>query len=159
MLNLLSLQRKNSCCLAVDDGVGGVSTGQILTDVTPEDPEAADSLYCSPIDGDGGVPFSLSLPVVHNQLLSITDDDMEVVVLAPRCQGSDLLSVGHLVVDQADDGRVVSEHYDVLELCETMQSFVTRDYRRGRSTQPWGAPVLRVRVEDVVETHFLGQGQ
>ncbi len=32
-------------------------------------------------------------------------------ILAPRCKGSDLLSVGHLIVasDQADDGRVLSK--------------------------------------------------
>ncbi len=37
---------------------------------------------------------------------------MEVVVLAPRCQGSDLLSVGCVIVasGQAHDGRVVSKH-------------------------------------------------
>ncbi len=36
---------------------------------------------------------------------------MEVVVLAPRCQGSDLLSVGCFIVasDDDDDGLVVSK--------------------------------------------------
>lgn len=36
---------------------------------------------------------------------------MEVGVLAPRCQGSGLLSVGRLMAagDQADGGRVVSQ--------------------------------------------------
>ena len=39
---------------------------------------------------------------------------MEVVILAPRYQGSDLLSVRRLVAvgDQADDGRVVSKLHD-----------------------------------------------
>ncbi len=72
--------------------------------MNPKEPEAADSLYHSPLDGGGRV----LLPVVHNQL--IADVEMEVVVLAPRCQGSDLLSVGRLIVggDQADGGLVVS---------------------------------------------------
>ncbi len=68
-----------------------MSAGQVLADVNPEDPEAADSLHRSPIDGEGGMS-SLSLPVVHNQLLCFADVGMEVVVLATRCQGSDLLS-------------------------------------------------------------------
>ncbi len=74
-----------------------VSPGQILTDVNPEKPEAADSLHRNPIT------VSLPLPVVHNQLLCFADVEMEVVVLATRCQGSDLLSVGHLIIasDQA----------------------------------------------------------
>ena len=54
---------------------------------------------------------SLSLPLVHNQLINFVEVELEVVVLAPRCQGSHLLSVRRLVavVDQADDGRVVSK--------------------------------------------------
>ncbi|KAI3369837.1 hypothetical protein L3Q82_024418 [Scortum barcoo] len=38
----------------------------------------------------------------------------------------------------------------VLELWVATQSCVNREYSRGLSTQPWGAPVFRVRVEDVV---------
>ncbi len=88
-----------------------VSPSQVLADVNPEEPEAADSLHHSPIDGEGGMFFSLSLPVVHDQLLCFADIEMEVVVLAPRCQGSDLLSVGCLIIagDKADDGHVVSK--------------------------------------------------
>ncbi len=32
-----------------------VSPGQVLADVNPEEPEAADSLHRSPIDGEGGL--------------------------------------------------------------------------------------------------------
>ncbi len=73
--------------------------------------EYVKNLHRSPADGEGGLFFSLSLPVVHNQLLCFANIEMEVVVPAPRCQGSDLLSVGHLIIagDQADDGRVVSK--------------------------------------------------
>ena len=38
----------------------------------------------------------------------------------------------------------------VLELWVTKQSCVNREYRRGLSMQPWGAPVLRVRVDGAV---------
>ncbi len=40
------------------DGVCVVSSGQILADVNPEEPQAADSLNCSSIDGED-VSFSL----------------------------------------------------------------------------------------------------
>ena len=74
-----------------------MSPCQVLSDVDPEEPEAADSLHRSPIDGDGGVSLSLLLPVVHNQLLGFADIEMKVVILAPRCQVFDLLSVRRLV--------------------------------------------------------------
>ena len=44
------------------------------------------TVHRSPIDGDGGVSLSLLLPVIHNQLLGFADVEMEVVILAPRCQ-------------------------------------------------------------------------
>ncbi len=96
-----------SCCSC--DGVGVVSPGHGLAHVNPEEPEDAVSLHCSPIDGDGGMSLFLLLPVVHNQLICFVQ-----VVLVPRCQSSDLLSVGCLIVagDQADDGHVVSKHDD-----------------------------------------------
>ncbi len=70
-----------------------------------------DSLRCCLVDDDGGMFFTLSLSVVHNHLLCFADVEMKVVVLVPRCQGSDLLSIGCLTVtsDQADDGHVVSK--------------------------------------------------
>ena len=58
-----------------------VGPGQVITDVDPEEPEAADSLHSSPVAGDGGVFYSLSLPVVHDQLLCFADIEMEVSVL------------------------------------------------------------------------------
>ena len=64
---------------------GGVkSPCQVLSDVDPEEPEAADSLHRSAIDGDGGVSLSLLLPVIYNQPLGFADVEMEVVILAPR---------------------------------------------------------------------------
>ncbi len=50
-----------------------------LTDVDPKEPEAADSLHRSPIDGEGGVSISLSLPVVHDQLLCFADVEMRLL--------------------------------------------------------------------------------
>ena len=38
----------------------------------------------------------------------------------------------------------------VLESCLAMQSWVNREYRRGLSTHPWGAPVLRSSGADVL---------
>ena len=38
----------------------------------------------------------------------------------------------------------------VLESCLAMQSWVNREYRRGLSTHPWGVPVLRISVADVL---------
>ncbi len=77
-----------SSCLC--DDVCVVSPGLFLTDVDPAEPEATDFLHYHPIDGDRGVFFFLSLPVVHNQLLCFADVEMEAVVLASRCQDSDL---------------------------------------------------------------------
>ena len=55
------------------DGVGVVSQGQVLADVDPEEFETNDSLYFHPVDGDGGVSCSLSLPEVHNRLLGFAE--------------------------------------------------------------------------------------
>jgi hypothetical protein len=50
-----------------------VSQGQVLADVDPEELETNDSLYFHPVDGDGGVSCSLSLPEVHNRLLGFAE--------------------------------------------------------------------------------------
>ena len=46
----------------------------------------------------------------------------------------------------------------VLESCLAMQSWVNREYRKGLSTHPWGGPVLRISVADVLlpYPHHLG---
>lgn len=44
----------------------------------------------------------------------------------------------------------------MLELCVGLQSRVKREYRRGLSTEPWGAPLLRVmEVEVWLPMHSL----
>ena len=67
-----------------------------------------------PLKVIGDMSYSLLLPVVHNQLLGFAEVKMEAVVLAPRCQGSDLLSVRrrHDVADQAVHGCVISKPDD-----------------------------------------------
>lgn len=97
----LSLQKKKSCCL-----------------YDAEEAEAADALPSSSTDGDRCVSFSMSLPVVHNQLLQFVDIEMEVVVLAPRSRGFDLLSVGRLIVtgDRTYDSNAVRKLHDCVEI-------------------------------------------
>ena len=63
-----------SCSLC--DGVGVVSPGQVLADEDPKELEAANPLYRHPVDGDGGVSYSLSLPEVHNHLLGFAEVEM-----------------------------------------------------------------------------------
>ncbi len=64
-----------------------------------------------------------------------------MVLLAPFSQGTHLLSVGRLIVvgDQALSPlchRQIQEYFD--------------EYRSGLRTQPFGAPVLRVRGDEVL---------
>jgi hypothetical protein len=44
-----------------------------------EELEAVSLLHCCPVDVDGDV-------LAHDQLLGLTDDEEEVVALAPHCQ-------------------------------------------------------------------------
>ena len=55
------------------------------------------ALHYSPVDVNGGVLGPL-FPVVHDQLLCLSDVEGEAVVLAPHCQVSDLLPVECLIV-------------------------------------------------------------
>ena len=57
--------------------------------------EALDPLHNSSIDVDGDMLSPLS-PIVHDQLLGLTDIEGEVVVLAPHCRVSDLLPAAKL---------------------------------------------------------------
>ena len=68
--------------------------------------------------------------------------------MAPCCQAPYLISIGGLIVvrDETQDGSVVCKLQDDVGTvcCQGVQ-----EYRRGLSTQPWGAPVLRVSEEEV----------
>ena len=110
--------------------------------------EALNLLHYSPVDENGGVlgpPF----PVVYNHLLSLGYVEGEVVILAPPGQVSDFLPIGCLVI--VSDTVVSSANVMmVLESCLAMQSWVNREHRRELSTHPWGAPVLRISMADVL---------
>ncbi len=76
-----------------------------------------------------------------------------MVLLAPFSQGTHLLSVGRLIVvgDQAYHRSVIGKlDDDVGAVCVAVQSCVYREYRSGLRTQPCGAPVLRIRGDDVL---------
>ena len=63
----------------------------------PNELEALNLLHYSLIDENGGVlgpPFS----VVYNHLLCLDHVEGDVVILAPHCEVSDLLSIGCLIV-------------------------------------------------------------
>ena len=79
----------------------------------------------------------LPFPVVHDQLLCLTDVEVKVVVLAPHCQVPNLLPIGCLVnlirpTNVMSSARLMM----MLELCVATQLWVNREYRRGLSTHP-----------------------
>ena len=59
----------------------------LLSDVDAKELDTLNPLHYSPVDVDGGMLSPLS-PVVHDQLLGLTDVEREVVVMAPHCQVS-----------------------------------------------------------------------
>jgi hypothetical protein len=68
-----------------------------------------------PVDVDGRVLSNLS-PVVHDQLIGLTDVEGEVVVLAPHCQVSASDQVYHrCVVGKLNDGVGVVRGHAVLD--------------------------------------------
>jgi hypothetical protein len=75
-------------------------------------------------------------------------------------QGPHLLPVGCLVivVYHAYYCYVVCNLMIELEVCAATQSWVNREYRRGLSTHPCGAPVLRISVVEIAVSylHHLG---
>lgn len=54
-----------------------------------------------------------------------------------------------VIFDQANYSCVISKCDDGAGVKVATQSCVYREYSRGLKTQPWGAPVLRMRVEEV----------
>ena len=88
------------------DGGGVKSPCQVLSDVDSEEPETADSLHRSPIDGDWGVSLSFVLLTLRWRLLSWHQD--------VRFSTSSLYAVSppSVICDLADDGRVVSKLHD-----------------------------------------------
>ena len=68
-------------------------------------------------------------PVVHSHLLCLYHVEVEVVILAPYSQVSDLLPIDCLIV-------VGDQAVGALESCLAMQPWGNREYRRGPSTRP-----------------------
>ena len=56
------------------------------------------------------------------------------------------LTIGY----QANKHDVSSKRDDRVGVMQTMQSWVNWEYSRGLRTHPWGAPVLRVSVKEVL---------
>ncbi len=67
-----------------------------------------------------------------------------MVLLTPFSQGTHLLSVGPITIVSSANLTMM------LELCVAVQSCVYREYRSGLRTQPCGAPVLRIREDEVL---------
>ncbi len=117
---------------------------EILGDVNTEELKAVYPLHRCLVDGDGCV-FSALSPVIHHQLLGLVDVEWEVVLLAPFSQGLSSLSVIRPITVVSSANLTMT-----LELCVAVQSCVYREYRSGLRTQPCGAPVLRVRGDEVL---------
>ncbi len=122
------------------------SPGEVLGEVYAA---AADPLYWSPVDGDGGGGCSLV------RLLKSTISSLVLLMLLLWHQ---LFRVCTFSL-QADSSSSVIRPTTVvssanltmtLELCVTTQSCVYREYRRGLRTQPWGAPVLWVSGKEML---------
>ena len=114
--------------------------------------ETLDLLHYSPVGFNGGL-FGPPFPVVHNQLLCLAHNDGEVVVLSPRCQVSDLLPIGCLIIvgDQAYHCCVISKLNDVVRVVfgHTVNSV---EDQRGRRVvaYPYHLGAARQDVQDPV---------
>ncbi len=75
-----------------------------------------------------------------------------VVLLTPFSQGTRLLSVGRLIVvgDQAYHRCVIGKFDDNVRAVCGCTVVCVREYRSGLRTQPCGAPVLRIRGDEVL---------
>ncbi len=93
-------------------------------------------------------------PEIHEHLHCFERVQLQVVKTAPDSQLLNLLSVSRLitVLDEANQCGVVCKLQEVDRgVFWLVESFVYREKSSGERTQPWGAPVLIVRVLDV---HF-----
>src|SRR4029434_6283207 len=57
--------------------------GEVILDVHTEEFEVGDSLHCSSLNVYGVVTPPLSLPEIHNHILSLADVEREVIILTP----------------------------------------------------------------------------
>ncbi len=82
---------------------------QVLGDVYTEVLEAAHPLLRGPTDHKSSVGPLLSLPEVHNQLLSFAHFQRETVVLAPWCKSLYLILVCGLIIVEAQNHSIISK--------------------------------------------------
>ncbi len=95
------------------------------------------------VGGERGVS-----PEVHDHLYCFEYVKLQVVKTAPDSQLLNLLSVSRLVtvLNKADQCGVVCKLQELDGGSSDVQLFVYREKSSGERTQPWGAPVLIVRV-------------
>ncbi len=90
-------------------------------------------------------------PEVHDHLQSFEHVELQVVKSAPENQLFNLLSVSRLVtvLNEVDDCGVICKLQELDGGVFRWAVFGVEEKRNGERTQPWGAPVLIVRVLDV----------
>ncbi len=127
------------------------SPSQVLGDVYTEVLEATHPLHRGPTDHKRSVGLLLSLPEVHDQLLSLLTfrerqlswhHDVSLSTSSKYAASSSLLMRPRTTVSSANLTIEV-------ELWEDTQSWVYREYSRGLRTQPCGAPMFRVMELEV----------
>ncbi|KAI3356737.1 hypothetical protein L3Q82_003418 [Scortum barcoo] len=87
MLSLHSLRRKKNQknrCLADFVTVCVMSPSQIIADVNPEEPEAADSPHCNPIDGEESAE-ERNYNVYHCQACAVVEHTIGLLKGRWRC--------------------------------------------------------------------------
>ena len=99
------------------------------------------------------------VPEVNNQLLNFTDVEGEVVVQAPHGQVSDLLAVSSLSVISPTTVVSSANLMMVVGVLFVHAVWVRREYRSGLRMHPWGAPVLRISVADVLLPTLTTRGR
>ncbi len=87
-------------------------------------------------------------PEVHDHLHCFERVQLYVVMTAPDSQLLNLMSVNRLVtvLDEADQCGVICKLQELDR--GVIRCSVYREKSRGERTQPWGAPVLIIRVLD-----------
>ena len=108
---------------------------------------------------DRGVLSPLS-PIVHDQLLGLTDIEGEVVVPVSHCQVTDLLPIGCLIVagDQAYHHRVVSKTEDGVGVMRGHSVMGEQGVQEGTKDTPLWGPRVKGKCgrNDVAYPHHLG---
>ncbi len=126
-----------------------VSPGEVLCDVYTQELGAAHSLHGHTIDGQRSM-LCVHFPEVNNNLLRLLHIQREIVVTAPPGRAAHLAPVVCLISVLPTTAVSSANLMKRLDLCDGVQSWISRVKRRGLSTHPWGAPVFSVMVLDVL---------